>query len=41
MKDISKDLKFNSIYICMILVKGDLVGNNFAFMVPDKKYNFP
>ena len=39
-KETSKDLKFNSIYICMILVKGDLVGNNFAFMVPEKNIIF-
>ena len=40
-KEISKDLKFNSIYICkLILVKGDLVERNFAFMVPEKNIIF-
>ena len=36
----SEDLKYNSIYICMISVKGKFVGNNFAFMVPDKDIIF-
>lgn len=33
---ISKNLKFNSIIISMVKVKGNFAGNNFAIMVPDE-----
>ena len=38
--NISKNLKFNSIIICLINIKGEFGGNNFAFMVPDKDIIF-
>ena len=38
--NISKKLKFNSIIICLINIKGEFGGNNFAFMVPDKNIIF-
>ena len=37
---ISNDLKYNSIYICMVSVKGNVEENNFAFMVPEKNIIF-
>jgi len=39
-KNLAKKLKFNSIIICMIKVKGNFAGNNFAFMVPDENIIF-
>ena len=33
-------LKFNSIIICIVNIKGNIAGNNFAFMVPDKNVIF-
>ncbi len=36
----SNDLKYNSIIITLINVKGNVGGNNFAFMVPDKDIIF-
>lgn len=37
---ISKNLKYNSIIISIFNVKGNIGGDNFAFMVPDKKIIF-
>jgi protoporphyrinogen oxidase len=39
-RKISKRLKYNSIIISIVNIKGDIGGNNFAFMVPDKKIIF-
>ena len=36
----SQDLKYNSIIISLVNVKGNVAGNNFAFMVPDKDIIF-
>ncbi len=36
----SEDLKFNSIIISLVNVKGNVAGNNFALMVPDKSIIF-
>ena len=36
----SKSLKYNSIYISVFKIKGDVAGNNFAFMIPDKDVIF-
>ncbi len=36
----SSELKYNSIIIVLINLKGSLAGNNFAFMVPDKDIIF-
>ncbi len=36
----SKNLKFNSIIIALVNVKGNVAGNNFAFMVPEKDILF-
>lgn len=36
----SNKLKYNSIIIAMVNVKGKVAGENFAFMVPDKKIIF-
>ena len=36
----SKNLKYNSIYISVFKIKGDVAGNNFAFMIPDKDIIF-
>ncbi len=38
--DTSKKLKYNSIIIALVNVKGNIAGNNFAFMVPDKNIIF-
>ena len=38
--NVSKKLKFNSIIICLINIKGEFGGNNFAFMVPNKDIIF-
>jgi protoporphyrinogen oxidase len=39
-EQISQELKYNSIYICMIRVKGNMGGSNFAIMIPDKEIIF-
>jgi protoporphyrinogen oxidase len=39
-RKLSKDLKYNSIIISIFNVKGNVGGDNFAFMVPDKKIIF-
>ena len=36
----SKKLKYNSIIIALVNVKGNVAGNNFAFMIPDKNIIF-
>jgi protoporphyrinogen oxidase len=36
----AQDLKFNSIAICMLHVRGDHLGDNFAVMVPDRDIIF-
>ena len=36
----SRNLKYNSIYISVFKIKGNVAGNNFAFMVPDKDIIF-
>ncbi len=36
----SKNLKYNSIIIALVNVKGNVAGNNFAFMVPQKDIIF-
>ena len=36
----SKNLKYNSICISVFKIKGDVAGNNFAFMIPDKDIIF-
>ena len=36
----SKDLKYNSIIICLVNIKGNIAGDNFAFMIPDKEIIF-
>ena len=36
----SKNLKYNSIYISVFKIKGNVAGNNFAFMVPDRDIIF-
>ncbi len=36
----ANDLKYNSIIICIVNIKGNIAGNNFAFMVPDKDVIF-
>jgi protoporphyrinogen oxidase len=38
--DAARDLKFNSIAICMIHVRRDNMGDNFAVMVPDRDIIF-
>src|SRR5262249_30040413 len=38
--DAARDLKFNSSAICMIHVRRDRLGDNFAVMVPDKEILF-
>lgn len=40
LKKISNKLKYNSIYISIVNVKGKKAGNNFALMVPDKNIIF-
>jgi protoporphyrinogen oxidase len=36
----SKDLKYNSIIVCLLNIKGNIAGDNFAFMIPDKEIIF-
>lgn len=36
----ANELKYNSIIICIINVKGNIAGDNFAFMIPDKDIIF-
>ncbi len=38
--DKSKNLKYNSIIISLVNVRGNIGGNNFAFMVPEKNIIF-
>ncbi len=38
--DAARDLKFNSIAICMVHVRRDHMGDNFAVMVPDRDIIF-
>ncbi|WP_435163264.1 protoporphyrinogen/coproporphyrinogen oxidase [Candidatus Pelagibacter bacterium nBUS_25] len=39
-KEISKKLQYNSIIIAMVNIKGNIGGNNFALMVPNKNIIF-
>jgi protoporphyrinogen oxidase len=39
-RKLSKDLKYNSIIISIFNLKGNIGGDNFAFMIPDKKIIF-
>lgn len=39
-RDAANSLKFNSIAICLLHVKADKMGDNFAVMVPDKSILF-
>ena len=39
-RKVSKQLKYNSIIICIFNIKGNQAGKNFALMIPDKKIIF-
>ena len=38
--DAARDLKFNSVAVCMLHVRHDRLGDNFAVMVPDREIIF-